>query len=334
MSCDSPDSIVITDTALETFEMRGTKKTNDEDAKVREALVGTFLRLLYIEPQLESLLPAHLRESERYLRVKTRLREAFEGLGKAAGRTGGIVGFTHQGGRRRNYDFGISFGDDPENPLLLELKYGQSIFDQPQILSLYVNAPELQGTKGVNYAHYFYDEGYVHQLCERIGVEVPERVDYLVEVFGTSGDTSPFAQLKEARADDALRLWMDDVSHRSIDSYLTEVEADLPGFLDIQGLSRRIYEQVEKYFLSISPVGGPYTIERIEAAHLAASGETAFKLRPDGRRSSLLIFMESGAVAAALLRWKNHNVVQGPAWQIGISPPSALNGSPEHEFRG
>lgn len=316
------DLSIISSSNLARFETRGTKATNDADAKIREQIVAAFLHLLFVDPSSEKTLPSELRNSDRYLRVQARLLAAFERLPARASRSGSVVGFTHRGGRRTNHDFDIFLSDAPtSSELRLELKFGGSIHDQPQILQLYVNNPGIQGTLGLHYGHYFYDDGYLHRICEEIGVQPPARAPYLAALFGTRAAESPFVELRKARTEGGYEAWIDEVVHESIDAYLTALGNDLPGFINIGGLETRLIAQTDKYFLSIDPDGGDYAVEQILPIHLTATGETSFLTRPSGTKSSLRVHMQSGAVAVALLRWKNRNGVLGPAWQVDLKPP-------------
>lgn len=316
------DLSVVSLSNLERFETRGTKATNDADAKIRESLVGAFLHLLFVDPASEKSIPKAIRDSERYVRVRGRLLAAFQSLPKAASRSGTVVGFKHRGGRTLNYDFDIFLSDKPSSPVPLELKFGESIYDQPQILQLYVNSPSLKGAKGLHYGHFFYDAGYLATICTKRGVPLPDRAAYLARVFGTQATTSPFTELRDARISDPVFVtWMDDVVHSSIDTYLTVLGKDLAGHFNLAGLSARLLAQTDKCFLSIEPTGGPYGVEKIDVKHLTATGKTSFRSRRDGRKSSLCVHMKSGAIAAALLRWKNRTGVLGPAWQVDLTPP-------------
>jgi hypothetical protein len=224
-----------------------------------------------------------------------------------------------KGGMGNNYDFLLRLSDGSQvRHVKIELKKGQSIFKQPQFLSLYVKAPGVVRATEQIYSEYFYDN-YFKQLqkitrCPAIG-----RHDYLRAVYGTTYLEPTFQHLyRFVKSSKANRSTLSQLQHESIDAYLRRLLAG-PSAVDFEGLQRRLFEQVEKWFLSWDPTVETFKWERFEVSQLTLSGKVQKKTRTNGQISSLCMPTLTGQEVQMLLRWKNNPCVKGPAWQVRLT---------------
>ncbi len=227
-----------------------------------------------------------------------------------------------RGGRGCNFDFELVF-ETPSGTIFripLELKKGASIYDQPQFLSLYANDELVSGT---TYPEFFYDE-YVSRVAEFNQFSPPDRQNYLRLIFGNVYSRHPFFQsiyeadglsdASERRKKGARSNMVD----QSRDRYLREHALSK---LRLDVLQNRLNEQPPKWFASWSADDCSFTIERFSIADVTIVGGASLKNGRNGLAHTIVLKMESGNEVHALLRWKNHIGVLGPAWQISMLQP-------------
>lgn len=131
------------------------------------------------------------------------------------------------GGRSNNYDFEGHFKmlSGSLLKLKIELKRGDSIYDQPEFLSLYAKDGDLIGDEFPSYASWFYDN-YLPSITMLADTLIPSKTDYLNNCFGTNygvfSHTKILYELDVPGSSTKKRLQA--VAFDSIDSYLNELE--------------------------------------------------------------------------------------------------------------
>jgi len=235
--------------------------------------------------------------------------------------TGDLVSVTRQGGRSKNYDFDGSFLCDSgsQQKLRIELKRGDSIYDQPQFLQLYAKAGDMVTGSVDPYSAWFFDN-YISDVATLAGVSAPTRSEYLMKCFGT--DYEVFAHTKLLYRLDvpgsSVNERLQTLAFTSIDKYLAKLESD-HSLVDLKSIQARLDAQLGKLFVSWSPDSQDFAVEVFSKESMALTSSISTKKRSNGQRSCLVITNQAGQPIQALLRWKNHNCLLGPAWQISLS---------------
>jgi hypothetical protein len=238
-----------------------------------------------------------------------------------AASAGDLVSVTRQGGRSRNYDFDGSFvsGSGAAQQLKIELKCGDSIYDQPQFLQLYAKAGNMITASIQPYSAWFFDN-YISQVVQLAGVSAPTKAEYLNKCFGT--DHEVFAHTNvlyrlDVRGSSVNRK-LQTLAFTSIDSYLGILETN-PSYVNLKSIQDRLNAQLGKLFVSWNPNSQDFAVEVFSKDSMTLTSSIATKKRRNGQRCCLIFTNKAGHPIQALLRWKNHNCLLGPAWQISLA---------------
>jgi hypothetical protein len=235
--------------------------------------------------------------------------------------TGDLVNVTRQGGRSKNYDFDGSFlgNSGSQQKLKIELKRGDSIYDQPQFLQLYAKAGDMVTGTIEPYSAWFFDN-YISDVAKLAGVTAPTRSEYLKKCFGTNYEVFEHTKLLyrlDVRGS-SVNKRLQALAFTSIDEYLAKLESD-HSLVDLKSIQARLDAQLGKLFVSWSPDSQDFAVEVFSKESMALTSSISMKKRSSGQRSCLVITNQAGQPIQALLRWKNHNCLLGPAWQISLS---------------
>lgn len=311
----------ITDQHIDAFSVYSSgRESNDELNSLREQLI---VALINADEDDRRSFRSRVSATSRLDEISVALDEALSDLpGVRPDLAGhGLISVERKGGRRFNYDFIFHFSDGPSTmELRVELKRGNSIFDQPQFLSLYVNSAGVISSSIRNYAEYFYDFWFPH-LQEVSGCASVSRDFYLQHVFGTKYEESPFDFLyRFAKASDDNRRALSHLQHRSIHDYLSWIKG-IAGSIDFPNLQARLYGQLDKVFLSWNPRTARFSWERFLVNELSLVGTVRTKANPSGQTSTIVLETQTGQELQLLLRWKNNPCVKGPAWQVRLTSP-------------
>jgi len=314
--------VSINDQHIEAFSVYSSgRASNDELNSLREQLVVV---LLNADEEERRSIRRKVNATSRLDEISSALDEAVSNLSNVRSDLAkySLNSVEPKGGRRFNYDFvfRLSRGSSTVG-LKVELKRGDSIFDQPQFLSLYVNSAGVTSSSVPNYAEYFYDVWFP-RLKEISGCASVSRDFYLKHVFGTRYEESPFDFLyRFAKASDANRRALSQLQHRSIHDYLTWIKG-VASSIDFSNLQARLYEQLEKVFLSWNPHIARFSWEKFVMNELSLVGSIRTKANPSGQISTIILETQTGQELQMLLRWKNNPCVKGPAWQVKLTSPS------------
>jgi hypothetical protein len=242
------------------------------------------------------------------------------------------VSVKQAGGRGMNYDFAVSFMT-AGGPVVIkvEFKYGGKCVDAlPQFFNAGANKP----FHPIAYAAYFY-EHYLDRVMAvyELSLELkPKLADYLKFVYQNEYKKLPlFQALYDAEAAEVgperpKYKAKAALVHESIRAHLAAVAETT----DLAALTSEFQRsQTDKHYLLYSD--GSFHYDAIRPEELVAASVIGV------RGDSLLI--QSGCATtqhAMLLRWKNHNGILFPAWQISmiraLVPPSSW--TPTHETAG
>lgn len=214
----------------------------------------------------------------------------------------------NKGGRKFNWDIDVTYAD--HTTVKVEFKFGGTSVDSiPEFFNPAADKPfhpEL-------YASFFYDT-YLDQVMAIYGlVEKPTKDLYLKQIHKNTSSSAFFKALRAAedaevevgrpkyKAKTAL-------AHKSIQEYLAKYK-DSTNLQEITSEFTR--SQAGKHFLIYS--NGEFHHDRIEDDELIATSVI-------GVEGDYLIIQSKKPTTThrMLLRWKNHQCVLFPAWQISM----------------
>ena len=153
------------------------------------------------DPEKRDLLLKESPDSAEWQRISSAFRKSIKefvsnggpGFPATAGELSHVV---RLGGRNHNYDFQGHFemlsGSILE--LKIELKRGDSIYDQPEFLQLYAKDGDLIADNFPSYAGWFYDH-HLPSVTFLAGTQIPSKTDYLSKCFGTNYGTFPHTKI-------------------------------------------------------------------------------------------------------------------------------------------
>jgi hypothetical protein len=228
-------------------------------------------------------------------------------------------------GRNKRFDYiAKTYWADDSSGLKLEFKRGDSIFHQPQFLSLYAKQGTLTHADVTSYPEFLLDNfGFELETIAR--EKLPTKTEYIKYVFGTKYDAKPFfLSLYNASKTDS-RANLLGLQYRSIDAYLRllgtkEIIADSTSF------QRELNSQVEKIFVSWDTANQKFNVEQFTSADITLNGSVSLKAGNNGFNAVEFENL-AGNKISALLRWKNGPCVLGPAWQISLKVGSPREGA-------
>ena len=233
---------------------------------------------------------------------------------------GNLVHVERMGGRSRNYDFNGYFKTDTGSisKFKIELKRGASIYDQPQFLQLYALEGNLVTSDLPSYLSFFYDN-YLPDVVEIAGSPIPSKTEYVKKCVGTNYKVFPHTETlyNLDQKDSIVNKHLQKIAFDSIDAYLRQIE-NRPEAVDLKTIQDRMDDQIGKLFVSWNPNTSSFFVEMFSVESMKIKAGISFKKRKSGLRSSLVLNNTSGNEIQCLLRWKNHNCLLGPAWQISL----------------
>lgn len=285
------------------------RASNDSNNKVREQLLSELLTDsvsgFLADPTYG---PAWTKLRADWLGALTSLAE------RCAVGPFSTVSVKQAGGRGMNYDFAASFMT-AGGPVIIkvEFKYGGRRVDAlPQFFNAGANKP----FHPTAYAAYFYEHylDRVMALYELNPELKPTLADYLKFVYQNEYKKLPLfqalydAEAAEAGSERPKYKAKAALVHESIRAYLAAV-ADATDLAALTAEFQR--SQTDKHYLLYSD--GEFHYDAIRPEELVAASVV-------GVRGDSLIIQSGCATTqhAMLLRWKNHNGILFPAWQISM----------------
>ena len=298
------------------------RDNNDSFNSDRERAIGI---LFSPNPEERNTLLKHSQSASDWQRIRSAFANSIKTFVSTGGpgippSAGELTHVVRLGGRSHNYDFEGKFKVMSGSfvNLKIELKRGESIYDQPEFLQIYAKNDELISNSFPSYASWFFDN-YLRSITELAGTTTPSKVDYLKKCFGTDYDAFPHTAALYDRdiPGSAVKKRLQETAFESIDSYLKKLEQNI-NMVDLKAFQNRMDSQVGKLFVSWNPKTANFNVEMFSSKAMKVTSDISFKKRPSGQRSSLVIENAAGNQIQSLLRWKNHNCLLGPAWQISL----------------
>ena len=286
----------------------GGRGQNDANNKTREAI-------------LESINSAEVTEfcadpvkGPLWTHIRMKWRQVLIRLGKTFPRS-----IQQMGGRNHNYDFLVSYPPLSSavegQTVKIEFKYGtDSLTDLPQFLNLGADKPIHSQT----YAHFFYHGDYLTRITALYSITepIPSYSIYEHEVKKNSSKNPFFIQLKEAEALQPEHYKAKgSIVAESISAYLESVA----GSTNLDVLTAEFQRtQNDKVYVMYDPSTQTFTTDRIVPAELVAVSVKGV------RKGNVLVIQTAHPTTTLemLLRWKNHNGILFPAWQISMKRDS------------
>jgi len=305
------------------FFVTSTRDKNDEMNKCREKV----LRFLHTPPQ-EFL--EHPEYGEKWRSVSQEWKTVVH---KVTVDTGVPEHTSTQlearGGRGCHYDYTLNYYKDTlvASRKLEFKKGGSTLCKQPQFLSLQVKF----GLFPVTYDLFYYDYYLVKYLaCDtEITEKIPTREEYLEKVTSTTSKLPFFVQLKEREF--YARKEKKAVVQESIREYLKQYGKDL----DLQSFAEKVKEtQTDKHYLLWNK--GKFCYDRLlehemsnMTYHSIKNGNTiqiqsgsTLQIQSGStlqiQSGSNLQIQSGSTMYSLLLRWRNHQGILNPAWQISL----------------
>lgn len=310
----------ITDEAVLAFSLvAGDKTANGSSNDLREKFIAAVLTTE--EEALEGI-RSRLREKDLFDDVRSALTSAIDDLISVDSEIAGhaFSSAVRRGGMTNNHDLDFLFVDGDEKVTLhVELKRGESIYDQPQFLSLYVSNREILREHVDNYAEFFFDH-YFSRLQALTGCPTVAKSVYMAKVFSPSYSESPFDHLYGfVKASATNRSKMAELQHESIHSYLSHLMTLDTFGVNLPALQNRMYQQLPKRFLSWDPSARTFVWERFDRDGLTLTTKFSTLSKKSSQLTTVVIHTKTGQKLQMLLRWKNNPCVKGPAWQIRLT---------------
>ena len=269
------------------FFQRSARAANDSANKLRETILTEILDTPHIQDPLYG---------DRWQKVQSAWKQALHEVSRCPYET---VRVTHKGGRA-NHDFLAEYlNQDQVQSRNLEFKVSKTMKSIPQFLSLYVSF----GMFPVLYDHYYYHE-HLDKYLTLVGIEKPSYEEWRRELYKSSS-ALPFFQTLRTKEEDHKKE-KEKIVNDSIREYLEKYGSTFVP----NDLYAKLQTSQDKDYLLWD--GDHFQVHRLAFGPDEYVGYTKNQ-----------ILVRSGEIYLRLLhRWKNHNGILGPAWQISAITPS------------
>lgn len=291
---------------------------NDTQNKQRETVIEFLLDCGFASRA--NTFSQHAQHGQKWTRVRKALDRAVLLLARGEGVPDArFEGATRRAGRTSNHDFDFHYRTEGDRILVVkvELKKGESIHDQPQFLSLAAKRGGVTASKFDSYPEFFY-ANYIDRLAATTTAQRPARAEYLALINQINYERHPFFQSmydddNGARSGSVTR---ETLVSESVAAYLASVASQHNYAVAWDSMRERLAAQVEKRFLSWSTETEDFIIESYDCRDMTLDGTcTSY---PDQNPRYLVLGTISGRAIHCMLRWRNHQAVLMPAWQISL----------------
>jgi hypothetical protein len=298
----------------------GGRETNDKKNKDREQLLGSLLTNTFHD--------ADAVHGPAWQTLRAQWEAALLRCGPSVGTPVGVpvVSVEAKGGRGFNYDFEASYIGSAASAKI-EFKFGgTTVSSLPEFFNPAADKPFHSRL----YADFFYDGDSLDTICDLYEIprsEKPTKDEYLKAIHASCSKLPFFARLKAAEeAEIAVEVpvgALEDgkkkkvrplydakaaISHKSIQAFLKEYQHTT----DLAALTAEFQRsQADKQFLLYS--GGAFHHDRLLPGELVADSVK-------GVVGDYLVIQTAVPTTTIkmLLRWKNHQGILFPAWQISL----------------
>lgn len=215
-------------------------------------------------------------------------------------------------GRGNNYDFAVFIQKNlfTQHTLKVEFKYGNSIFDYPQFISIYLTNRHFSLIKdNADYVKFWYENFFPHYItCAQIQDMIPPVDEYTRTLNSTTYSTNIQKKFYDIMKNDAYtKQKLYKIVDDSIEKYLFGLKLE---DIDFDMIENMVRKQMDKIFIFCK--NGKLSCHSFD--HF-----TMDRNRYETTKNTLKVFdLENKFVLNFLLRWKNYKGLSGPAWQVGI----------------
>lgn len=284
---------------IELFYNKGSSKSqNDAQNKIREDVI------VFLENELSPEYAA----VERWQHLYTNFHETISLLCPVPEYQ--HVKIIKKAGRMYNYDFDVVyFAGTETHTIKLEFKHNSSKLEKiPQILSL---QDRFGLIRGLSYTEYYY-ANYLDKYLDAIMYKGPKPTlsEYMSLVTGTSPDKHEmFMSMRAGEGGTLTAAIVNESIHTYLTTYITH--------FDTEKLSQKLAEsQANKYFLMWDL--SQFHVDTLTAVDLDIKHIELKKTK----NINTIIAISLTTEYHLLLRWRNHNGILNPAWQIKIAHKS------------
>lgn len=209
-------------------------------------------------------------------------------------------------GRGYNYDFEISFlyGGKTVYKGKLEFKYGTSLFNYPQFISIYTESSKKMIHE--SFAEFWY-KNFIDEYIQVGNLPRKPRIETYMRLINNTSYCHPFFQKTRGvlKKNNNISSCMKQVANKAIKMYIQKYANNL----DMSSLQNIFLSQKNKIFIFCN--NGEFSIESLDD-YLDLSGASI-----STTHNSIHVKTEK-TIFKLLLRWKNYKGCCGPAWQISI----------------
>ena len=279
---------------IELFYKKGLAKAkNDAENKIREDV------LVFLENEL----PSEYAADEKWRNLYTNFHETLRTLCPSDYARVKIV---KKGGRTFNYDFDVIYFDSENveiHQVKLEFKHNSKKIDKiPQILSL---QDRFGLVDAISYSEHYYTlylDAYLAAI-EYTG-DKPTLQEYIALVSGIAPEKHPmFMHMRAAKANAAVK----ESIHTYLNAYVSKFKVD-------EFTKKLVESQANKYFLLWDL--SQFHIDTLSVEELTIKDVL---LKPTKKQTNTIVARSTTSEYHLLLRWRNHNGILNPAWQVKIT---------------
>lgn len=209
---------------------------------------------------------------------------------------------TKKGGRRSNYDFLLECDD--LKTIYLEFKFNcKKITNIPQFLNIHCHH-----FTNINYYEYFYDN-FLNDICKIYNLSIIEKNIYIKNIYNVNYNCEPFF----------LSLYnFDKIKDNKFYQKQIIVKNSIKHFLNlckinINEINKKLLEQNNKIFLLWDLKSQEFYDDSFNSNDIKISSFKEIK-----NNNTLIFNTFSNKKIHMLLRWKNHQGILNPSWQISI----------------
>jgi hypothetical protein len=222
----------------------------------------------------------------------------------------------HKGGRASRSDFEVEFEDAAGRKQCASIEFKFNAVPQ------FINLPASKPLHALAYARFYYDK-YLDKVMDMYHIPATEKPAYDVYVrhlYGSDYSKHPlFAKLKAAEDAAANKVApQTPIVKESIAEYLVRV-ADTT---DCDALTREFKSQIQKHFLIYK--NGTFHHDMYSEDELTVRRV----VRVANNNTLVTESMKDGTFHHLLLRWKNHQGILYPAWQIKLVRAAPATAAP------
>lgn len=277
------------------FYKKNKREDNDKSNKIREIILYLILN---------NNIPEEWYIDERWSSLKDKLikfiNNNFNDLEYSN------IKYHYKAGRINNYDYMLEFINSDNSVIkkvYLEFKYNcAKLNDYPQFLSKSANS----FIKETDYASFFYNN-YLSEIAELYSLEIPDKINYLKYVYNSNYNKHTFfKKLKED--EEKFKKQKKDIVIKSIKDYL---ENNLE--LHIDEINKYFQDtQINKTYILYK--NGEFYLDKLSIQEL-----TIIDISHINNNNTIVLNTQKNTTKISmLLRWKNHQGILYPAWQISL----------------